>query len=213
MLEEDIEDWVILGGILLHQTVREDDGVDEIKKDIEQWVYDGGLLLHAAVQESSKSTGSKSVTQVKLLLRHGVRIGVRDENDATVLHVAAKSDNYMLWKVLSAHSTGADLEAKNMHGATPLHNASRKGSSQIVSYLINAKCNIDALTDEEDTPLHEAIRKNKIDNMKTLILAGANLRGYRATKLPYETKQAYHEAVSKRDLRHSAFKYCHQYVP
>ena len=179
-----------------------------IEKEIEGWVHSGGVLLHEAIQQSSTLPVKEIITLVDLLLKQGVNVDVRNEHQATPLHVAAKSDNLVL--VCHLVAKGADLEAENMHRATPLHNASREGFREIVSYLIFAGSNIDALTDDEDTPLHQAVRKNKVDNVKTLILAGANtqiknLRKEYARRVQCspQTKLAYHNALFEKEERDS----------
>ena len=208
MLKADIEEWVLCGGLLLHATVDESDGFEEIEDEIEAWVRSGGVLLHEAIQESSKLPVGEIIAMVDLLLKQGVDVDVRNENEATPLHVAARYDNLVL--VVHLVAKGADLEAENKHKATPLHNASREGSREVVSYLIHAGSDIDAMTEDEDTPLHQAVRKNKVDNVKALILAGANLKiknstGYYAKKLKCEkgTKDAYNAAVFEKESKES----------
>jgi ankyrin repeat protein len=105
---------------------------------------------------------------------------------------------------------GADLEAQNMHGATPLHNACREGTCDIVTYLIENGSEIDAKTTEGDTPLHQAVRKNKIENIEVLILDGAqtrikNNRGdlpIKVTRLQ-ETKDVFNKAVEEKAKKDS----------
>ena len=150
------------------------EGLDMLKEQIVEWINEGKRLLHQAVQEASLPGSEHAIFDVNVLLHGHVDINARNSNDATPLHVAAKSENLHLVKILV--EGGANLRAMSMHGATPLHNACREGSDRIVAYLIRAGSDKDALTLDRDTPLHHAVRFNKIENIRILILFGANPR-------------------------------------
>ena len=206
MIKDEIQDWIGCGELLAQTSSNS----DVTKRAIDEWFNSGGELLHKAIVYSSKLedplkvSETESFSLVCLLLKQGVKVDVRNANQATPLHVAARSDNLKLVCLLVANE--AKLEAKNKHNATPLHNASREGSSDIVSFLIHSGSEIDAQTDDGDTPLHQAMRKDKVDNVRILVSAGANKRiknrtGYRAGKLQCEpgTKLAYTRAVFEKE--------------
>jgi len=72
---------------------------------------DGRTPLHLA-------SGAGCVEVVKLLLQHGADVGSRDGRNNTVLHYAVKSLNK---EVVELVLRGADVNAKNVYGETPLN--------------------------------------------------------------------------------------------
>ena len=82
---------------------------------------------------------------------------------------------------------GADLEAADGDGMTPLHYAARRGDTKIVSLLVEAGVDVDAKTPDGDTALYLAVRHRATSCVEVLLAAGAspNLReGIRLT--PFE---------------------------
>ena len=82
---------------------------------------------------------------------------------------------------------GADLEATDGYGLTPLHYAARRGDTKIASLLVEAGVDVDAKTPDGDTALYLAVRHRATSCVEVLLAAGAspNLReGIRLT--PFE---------------------------
>ena len=69
---------------------------------------------------------------------------------------------------------GADVNAKNAGGWTPLSTAALKGHTNAVKGLIAAGADVNA-TSESYTPLHEAASYGRSDVVKALIEAGADV--------------------------------------
>ena len=69
---------------------------------------------------------------------------------------------------------GANIEAKENNGWTPLHIACYQGHLPIVQYLIEKGANIEGKDKEQFTPLHIASLFGKIDVVKYLVSKGAN---------------------------------------
>jgi ankyrin repeat protein len=70
---------------------------------------------------------------------------------------------------------GADVEAKDNMGYTPLHKASLYNFIEIAKFLIEKGANVEAKDDKGWTPLHSVSYKDNIEIAKLLIERGADL--------------------------------------
>jgi len=70
---------------------------------------------------------------------------------------------------------GADTEAMNKYGATPLYMASQNGQSAIVKLLIDAKADVNAVNRNGTAPLSIASAKGRADIAAMLLAAKANV--------------------------------------
>ncbi len=91
-------------------------------------------------------------------------------NDGSLLHTAVKYKQTVIVKRLVA--LGADVNAKEKGGFTPLHNAAISGDSSIASLLIAAGAEVNARTKNGRTPLHTTGRR---EVAQVLIDAGADV--------------------------------------
>ena len=90
---------------------------------------------------------------------------------------------------------GADLEAADGDGMTPLHYAARRGNTKIVSLLVEAGVDVDAKTPDEETALYLAVYHRATSCVEVLLAAGAspNLReGHRLTPFDLALRREYH---------------------
>ena len=70
---------------------------------------------------------------------------------------------------------GADINATDSHGWTPLHDAVMEGHTKIVRNLIAAGANINAQdVNDQYSPLHEAMRMKHREIAKILLAANAD---------------------------------------
>ena len=94
--------------------------------------------------------------------------------DPNVLPLAALSGNAGAVKVLL--EAGADLEARNERGTTPLHKAALRGNAETVTVLLEAGADLEARNERGTTPLHMAALGETAEAVTVLIRAGAHLK-------------------------------------
>ena len=88
---------------------------------------EGQTPLHLAVAGSYFDV-------VKLLLERGNDVNQRMDGDESVLHITATTGNQKLTQLVLTH--GAEVDAVNEAGRTPLHKAARYGKYEIVAMLL-----------------------------------------------------------------------------
>jgi ankyrin repeat protein len=102
----------------------------------------------------------------------------------TALHITAAAHNSILARSLVAQ--GADVRARNRRGAEPIHYAadgipaashrSRDFQREVITYLVEAGANPDAMDKSGVAPLHRAVRNRCSDAVSALIEYGADSR-------------------------------------
>ncbi|CAL4094831.1 unnamed protein product, partial [Meganyctiphanes norvegica] len=102
-----------------------------------------------------------------------------DRPNETALHIASGENNLAVVKALLAG--GADIDALNESGRTPIKYAVFEGYLDIVKTLIAANANLGISTNNKGwgegyTALHIAARRNKPDVAKLLLEAGSDNR-------------------------------------
>jgi ankyrin repeat protein len=150
----------------------------------------GQNALH--IIASCREGDSESIEMMKLLLAKcpdnaslKAYLETKDHQGDTALHVAAFYGPQYLSLLISA---GANANAENNIGETPLHIAtagpcqslSEEDDLSRISYLIKAGANINARNANGDTPLHivnsdGGDEKHGIEVSKLLLAAGANI--------------------------------------
>ena len=105
------------------------------------------------------------------------------ENDQycnTVLHFACSEDRYKqnndIVKLLI--SKGADVDAKNNEGNTPLHIATEEGLDEIVSTLLENNANVNSRNNFQETPIDLYYKNKYVSNervIKLLLSHGADI--------------------------------------
>ena len=111
---------------------------------------------------------------VKALVDQGADVNLAQGDGMTALHWAAIHDHDELVKILT--DAGANLEAGTRIGAhTPLHVASREGSSSALEALLAAGANVHVLNGVGVTPLHLAALAGTTEAISALLAGGAQV--------------------------------------
>lgn len=97
----------------------------------------------------------------------------------TALHYATE------WGLENAVETlitkGANKEAKNANGETPIFSACKNNKSEMISLLAKKGCKINVRDNLGSTPLHVAVRWGNIDAAEQLISLGINIDAQNVT--------------------------------
>jgi len=107
-----------------------------------------------------------------LLRKHGGKTGAWLDADKSI-HTAAKTGNIEAVKQYLA--AGADVNAKNKVGQTPLHLAVANDHKEIIELLIAKDADLNAKDVWEGTPLYEAASKAHKEIAELLIANGADV--------------------------------------
>jgi len=132
------------------------------------------------MKRNKKCTHANTVSApIRLWVRMSGHVCAEDphwaqEKGITPLHMAAfNGDLAKVKKLLQDKST--NINATDIYGWIPLHDAVAGGHTKIVKLLLAAGAHINAQDIEEAyTPLHEAARMNHKDIVQVLLAAGAD---------------------------------------
>jgi uncharacterized protein len=114
------------------------------------------------------------VPMVELLLSKGAKVAVYDFSDKmTALHHAVAKGNLKIVVLLVDH--GAEIEAEDRKGRSPLFLAATFGHYPIVEYLVGKGANIEHPTPMKETPFYEAVDRGHLDIVQYLESKGANI--------------------------------------
>ena len=114
------------------------------------------------------------------------------------------------WKTVSLDQVkdlvelGADVNAKNGFGDTPLHLASENGHTDIAKYLVQHGADVKAKDGHAYTPLHRASENGHTDVVKYLVEQGADMEAENIDQeIPFKlaVKNHYTEIVQYLDER------------
>jgi ankyrin repeat protein len=163
--------------------------------DIHQAAREGNI---EAVKQAIADGGDVNVKDKRRWIdfRSGFRLR---RNGETPLHDAATKEVAEL-----LISKGADVNAKNNDGVTPLHYAARYGRKEVAELLIAKGAEVNAKSDttgrlfsQEQTPLHYAANGGQKEIVELLIAAGADVnakgRGFFQTPLQFAANKGHKE--------------------
>lgn len=139
----------------------------------------GNNLLREAVQKDN-------LDLVTILIEKGADVSnVRDNGISTLHRVADKNcgdphklpaDAVKIARMLI--TAGANIEATNKQGETPLFNAAGTGNIAVLDLLIASGANVNAQSSERLTPLGSAILNQQKEAVGRLLKAGAKVNVY-----------------------------------
>ncbi len=147
-------------------------------------VLAGTLMLPASVQaQAGFSDGYKFLEAVKkkdgaaveaALLDPSTRIvNAKDVTTGeTALHIVTQRRDLTWLNYLIAH--GANVNAADDHGRTPLEIAVNRGWREGAEFLLRKNASPDISNDAGETPLIFAVHRNDLQLVKALLEAGAN---------------------------------------
>ena len=152
--------------ISIHEAA-EDGNLEAVKQhlaagaDVNAKDDDGYTPLDYAVPAGKEETAD-------LLRKHGGISGAEDS-----IHVAAIMGN--IEAVRQHLAAGADVNAKNQNGSTPLHLAPASGHKEIAELLIARGADVNAKNKYGLTPLHFAAGYGRKETVELLIAEGADV--------------------------------------
>jgi serine/threonine protein kinase len=118
-----------------------------------------------------------------------------ESKNKELLEASEKGDVEEVKKLLKE---GANLNARNIVGWTPLHLAVQNGHIEVVKLLIEKGANVNAKDNIGDTPLHDAADKGHIEVVRLLLEHGAdpNIKNYEGkTAMDLAREKGYSDIV------------------
>jgi ankyrin repeat protein len=91
------------------------------------------------------------------------------------LHAAVVSGHTAIIQFLLRHEHAADVNVRDKHNSTPLHEASGSGNLDVMRLLLRRGADVNVFDDRGDSPLHRALRYQRFDAVKLLVKEGADV--------------------------------------
>lgn len=124
--------------------------------------YRGGTPLLSCLNGSvflMQSDGNVNVQNIRCLLKYGADVNATAYDTSTALHVVFNWNNSMeCIEILVDH--GADIEARDENGETPLHHAARDSYAEDINFLIERGANMNAISELGLTPAHTVCKRD-----------------------------------------------------
>ena len=142
---------------------------------IRQYNIDLNAEDHMGFTPLDVAVMTSSIKAVKFLLQSGSRHDIRDTEGRTALHFASKTSVAAL-----IQDAGADLNAKDDRGNTPLHASAQFGRQEVVEFLLSRKADVDSPNELGQSPLYMSMASGHPVICDQLIAEGAD--PYRLSK-------------------------------
>ena len=150
----------------------------------------------------SDELGDESIKRFEQMFRtEKFDFDYRGDKGGNILHYAVMLENLDRVKILV--EKGADVNATDNHGQTPLHQAvegvhysdDKSGNMEIVKYLVEHGADVNAKSNLEDTVLHRASAWGNLELIKYLVEHGAdvNEKDWKQETPLYKAVQAHTE--------------------
>ena len=124
--------------------------------------------------QTQKFTAAEQAEIDRFFARYGRDIKRMDEDGETLLHIAVVGG----WDVAVTQAlitAGANVNAKNMAGSTPLHDAPFAKSIAVVQFLVARGAHVNAKNSNGLTPLHNAALAENVEVAQFLISKKADV--------------------------------------
>ena len=99
------------------------------------------------------------------MLNDGMPVDICDDDGWTALHIASWSDNKYVVELLK---NGADKNAQNNDGTTPLHHAARWNSAEAISVLLQYGASTNIRNKKGRTPYDIALSSKKKEMVRLM---------------------------------------------
>lgn len=147
------------------------------------------LLIQSGIDVNAKGEKGKTALMfavenhnlpaTELLIQSGAKVGIQDDNDNTALHWAVIDADDKYYKtdqfVALLLQAGADPNAKNKMGQTPLQWAASREGQQSAERLIQAGADRTALFQKGETELMYAVMWSDMRKIKELVASGVDI--------------------------------------
>jgi ankyrin repeat protein len=141
----------------------------EERKNQDAALYKGGTPLFGLSKYGRPQTA-------ELLLKRGANVHARTTDlQQTILHTVARDHRHGAGLVDLLLRWGADVNAADKMGSTPLHFASGRSKPILAKHLIRGGANLDAQDKNGDTPLWSSVYHGDLSTAKVLVDAGADI--------------------------------------
>jgi ankyrin repeat protein len=143
------------------------------------------LPFHVALHADSQSTD-----MIKAFCKYNIDHLARGVRNYTSLHVVAARNNLTALQILYEAAVSSQLDIKSIlqlqavdrDGLTPVHLAARKGSYDVLDFMISKAIEhglkpqnaFRYLSEKESTPLHFAVESNSLEIVRILLKYGAS---------------------------------------
>ncbi len=111
---------------------------------------------------------------INLLISRGAQINIKDKEGKTAVVIAAQNDKSSLVEELYKHGASLTVTDKKKNSII-INSIKERGSSYIVSWLVEHGAPIDKQNNSGMTPLMVAAYKGNLEIVKTLLIHGANI--------------------------------------